>query len=33
MDKNQIGRLKSSFDNMAQHTEDGVEFWFELETK
>ena len=28
MDKNQIGRLKSSFDNMAQHTEDGVEFWF-----
>ncbi|MBR3307843.1 MAG: DNA damage-inducible protein D [Lachnospiraceae bacterium] len=28
MDKNQIGKMKSSFDDMAQHTDDGIEFWF-----
>ncbi len=28
MDKKQIGKMKSSFDDMAQHTEDGVEFWY-----
>ena len=28
MDKKQIGKMKSSFDDMSQHTEDGVEFWY-----
>ena len=28
MDKKQIGKMKSSFDDLAQHTEDGVEFWY-----
>lgn len=28
MDKKQIGKMKSSFDDMAQHTEEGVEFWY-----
>ncbi len=28
MDKNQIGKMKSSFDDMVQHTDDGVEYWY-----
>ena len=28
MDKNQTGKMKSSFDDMARHTDDGIEFWF-----
>lgn len=28
MDKKQIGKMKSSFDDMAQYTEGGVEFWY-----
>ncbi len=28
MDKKQIKKTISSFDDIAQHTEDGVEFWY-----
>ena len=28
MDKNQIEKMRVSFDDMAKHTEDGVEFWY-----
>ncbi len=28
MDKNQIGKMKSIFDDMVQHTDEGIEFWY-----